>query len=446
MSIPGMSIPIGQRLRQARQARNLTIEQVARATHLRPHHIQAIEEGHSEAFPSPVQLRAFLRVYADYLGLTPETLTADLAGQNVQPSAPSTDAETQNISETSPRTGPAVEPLPPAGQSVTSESLPEERQPPDQTAETVFEDSQAIFRSIGETLRRQRELVSLALEDVAGQIHLRPRALQALEAGNFQALPSPVQARGMLSSYAQFLGLDAEALLLRFAEGLQRQHQERLAASASRQSSPRRPPKRRLPPFLSPDLIGGASVILILFGVVIWGAHRIELLQQSAVLTATLPSVSEVLLDTSAAPVEATASPPEGTLPAVEDTSLPPATAAVEGNVQVVILAMQRVWVRVLVDERVALEGRLLPGQAYPFGGETRIEVLTGNGAAIRIFYNQRDIGLAGSPGEVVDLIFTSEGLLTPTPTVTPTPTTSPTPTITPRPSPTPRSSPTPRP
>jgi cytoskeletal protein RodZ len=50
---------------------------------------------------------------------------------------------------------------------------------------------------------------------------LRKHYLKALEEGDYNALPSSMQGRGMLSNYAKFLGLDEENLLLQFAEGVQ---------------------------------------------------------------------------------------------------------------------------------------------------------------------------------------------------------------------------------
>jgi len=442
-----MSNLLGQRLQQARQARNLTIEQVARATHLRPHHIQAIEEGRLDAFPSPVQARAFLRLYADYLGLVLDELVARSTGEASPPAA--APAAIRAGPETAP---PAPSPRAPdaasAPPSSPDEALVASAAATAPTDRNATAESQAIFRAIGATLRRQRETLSLRLEDVAGQIHLRPQTLHALEAGEFADLPSPVQARGMLQNYAHFLGLDTEALLLRFAEGLQRQHQEQLTARAAPRS--RRAPSRRLPAFLYGDLLGGIFLIFLLIVGAIWGTSRVIQQNRQPALTATLPSVSEILLHSPTATEGEAALPAAGaeTPAAQSEETRPalPATVTVEGRVQVVLVALQRVWVRVVVDGRVAQEGRLLPGQAYPFGGEERIEVLAADGAALQILYNQKDLGVIGSRAQVVNLVFTAGGIQTPTPTVTPTPTASPSPTITPRPSPTARPSATPRP
>jgi cytoskeletal protein RodZ len=67
-----MTDTIGQQLRQAREQRNLTLEQAAQATHIRVHYLEALERGDLSRLPSKAQGRGFLRVYAGYLGLNPE--------------------------------------------------------------------------------------------------------------------------------------------------------------------------------------------------------------------------------------------------------------------------------------------------------------------------------------------------------------------------------------
>ncbi|MCX6065216.1 MAG: hypothetical protein NT121_05615 [Chloroflexi bacterium] len=88
----------------------------------------------------------------------------------------------------------------------------------------------------------------------------------------------------------------------------------------------------------------------------------------------------------------------------------------------------------------------MLPGSALTFDGNERIEVLTGSGAAVQILYNQQDLGLMGSFGEVVNRIYTLNGVETPTPTPSPTPTITPVPSATMKPTFTPRPTSTTRP
>jgi hypothetical protein len=66
---------------------------------------------------------------------------------------------------------------------------------------------------IGEVLQRGRERVGHDLEDVEELTKIRGRYLAALEAGDWEALPSDAYAKGYLRTYAELLGLDADALV-----------------------------------------------------------------------------------------------------------------------------------------------------------------------------------------------------------------------------------------
>ena len=73
---------------------------------------------------------------------------------------------------------------------------------------------------IGDLLREAREARGHSLEDVEKATRIRVKYLEALESGDFGVLPSATQARGFLRNYAQFLGLDAEAVLARYGEAV----------------------------------------------------------------------------------------------------------------------------------------------------------------------------------------------------------------------------------
>ncbi len=93
---------------------------------------------------------------------------------------------------------------------------------------------------------------------------------------------------------------------------------------------------------------------------------------------------------------------------------------------------------RVVVDGKEVFNGRVVPGTAYPFEAVNQIEVLVGSGAAIRIVYNGRDLGLMGGLGQVVNNIYLADSITTPTAQPTPSPTKTPPVSPTPFPSLTP--------
>jgi cytoskeleton protein RodZ len=408
-----MSEAIGQQLRQRREERQLSLEQAAQATHIRLRYLQALEAGEFAALPSEVQARGFLRSYASYLDLNANVLLA-------------------------------------AGQELAPVATPQPEPEPAQTQAALESPASQAFIEIGQKLKSQRELLGFSMEDVERHTHLRIHYLASLEAGDLDGLPSPVQGRGMLNNYAVFLGLDPEPLLLRFADGLQARLAVKQAARAEKQPPSSRPELRkptRLQRTISSELIIGAVLVVFLAASSIWVAIRVFSVRSGQQAAPTAPSIAEVLLATATETLTPSPIPPTLTLPAAvvpenvqpTSTGAPIVVAGTPGSgVQVYVTARHRAWMRVLVDGEVEFEGRILPGSAYAYSGDERVELLTGDGDALQVFFNQQDLGALGQPGEVVNLIFTLDGVQTPTPTVTPSPTTTPrfleTPGVTPTP------------
>ena len=304
--------------------------------------------------------------------------------------------------------------------------------------------SDEIFAEIGRQLRTRREMLSLTYEEIERQTRVRVAFLKAFEQGSIEGLPSTVQSRGILANYAAFIDLDAEAILLRFADGIQARHREqrphwpnRTRAAMTVHSN--LPPLRA---FIASDLLfgGGAAIMLILFAV--WGINRVVAVRAATPARATAPSISDVL---AGAPVPTVAS--EVTLIPAQDTPLvaptvvaqeePPTAIDPSITVQVKLAASERTYMRVLVDDRPMFEGRTEPGKDYYYQAARQIEVLVGNAAALVVTHNGRDLGQLGGYGEVVDQLFTARGVLTPTATLPPTRTPTTTPSLTPPPTPT---------
>ena len=60
---------VAEQLRTAREARNLTILQVAETTKIRTDHIRALEEGNFNVFSAPIYIRGSVKNYATLLKL-----------------------------------------------------------------------------------------------------------------------------------------------------------------------------------------------------------------------------------------------------------------------------------------------------------------------------------------------------------------------------------------
>lgn len=328
-----------------------------------------------------------------------------------------------------------------------------EEEPPSQP----LQPADMIFAEIGLQLRERRELISLTMEEVERHTRLRAVFVKALEDGAFDRLPSPVQTRGMLANYATFLDLDVDAILLRFADALQARRREKYAETPREKIQTQvKPSMPFLRTFIAGDLIFGVAIITILVALAIWGVGRVVSLQEEQA-EPTAPSIVDVLGDDDLLPTASA----EVTFVAVDDPALATAaagevesfvtevgTSEVAANVTVSVFALERVFVRISVDGEIAFEGRMAPGENKVFNAENQVVILTGDGSALRITYNGRDLGLMGGAGEVVSSVYTIAGVVTPTATIPPTPTNTPltTPTFTPTSTPTPTATGTPTP
>jgi hypothetical protein len=94
---------------------------------------------------------------------------------------------------------------------------------------------------------------------------------------------------------------------------------------------------------------------------------------------------------------------------------------------------------KVMVDGNEEFTGRVIPGNVYSYSGNNKITLLTGNAGALQVYYNQQDIGVLGPYGQVAQMEFTLQEMMTPTPQFTPTPTLTPRPTLTAQPTRTPQ-------
>jgi cytoskeleton protein RodZ len=463
---------VGQQLKNKRSERGLTLDQVARVLHIRADYLQALEEDKRKVLPSPVHARGFLRMYAEHLGLSAQPLLDQWDGK--------TSALSFEISELDPA------PIPEAEVEVAEKASFEQEQPPElpseretskelveREAETDEEEtneeepitfksdihspSRSAFIEIGERLRKQRLALNLSIPEIERYIHVRQHYLMALEDGRIGDLPSPVQGRGMLSNYAHFLNLDVEGMLLLFAEGLQSQREERLSPARKRERNELGAPApsgqtkkvpRRL---LSMDLAVSVILIMIILGFALWTAAQVDTLNSNRAGTSTPPSIADVLLSnptntplatTTATPIANLSTLAPGEVGNLTGSATPDvnATVPVVGNqaLQVYVVALQRAYLRITVDNKVVFDARVIPGNAYPFSGNDKIELLTGSAAAIQVFFNQQDLGVLGLVGQVKSYIFTKDGAVTPTPLFTATPTRTTQPTSTSRPSPTP--------
>jgi len=288
-----------------------------------------------------------------------------------------------------------------------------------------------MMEEIGRKLREARERLGLTLGEVERTTRIRVHYLEMLERGEIDSIPSFVQARGFLKNYADFLGLNTAAVLDDFAAVLHGNKKRAQAKPAptpvsrpTKVSRPTRPRVRaRRPSWLSTDLFLAVLGAIGVVAVLIWGGGR---------LMASLRQDSDgggeqVVVESPTATLSnpnPTISPPPEASADILITSTPEPTATapniIVGPSNIIdlrIVGEMRAWLRVTVDGEEAYSGRISAGEMLEFQGQQIIEVNTGNGAGLRVYFNGQDQGLLGQFSEVVTRFWSLEGAMTPTPT-----------------------------
>ena len=283
---------------------------------------------------------------------------------------------------------------------------------------------------IGSQLRAAREAQSLTLEQVFKATRIKQSFLEAIEANQLQALPGPVQARGFVRSYANFLGLDGEHL----ASALDA---DRLPASDVRPLTPppasakpivTPPPANTNKPIIQPPpkpavtqpekstqpsgarpalklptlalnsskptsaaapsggiptwvLIAGAAVLFVL-GVI---------LVVSALSSAGQPS----------APRELNNVPDSIGSLLTTDRAEQAAVPLSDGPVSITLKATEHVWARISLDGQTAFEGMLDPDSVKDWQAADQIIVETGNAAGLTVVH-QGQASVLGKRGQIV--------------------------------------------
>lgn len=417
-----MEVSVGQKLRNARMEKELSLDQVSKELHIRAAYLKALEEENYQVLPSSVQAKGFLKSYADFLNLK-----IDPGQKPVGKELPLQDDSRNGVLQDT------------------------------STTQSIQATSVILFQEIGEELQERREVLGLSRLDIEDHTHIPEHYIEYIETGAFDNFPSPTQARGMLINYINFLSIDPDRLMLKYAEALQSELSVRQASQDENAAKPKfipsiPKPKLKQPPqwirmLFSPDLVLVSILGITIVTMTIWGIGRVNRARTELVPQPTAPSLVEALLPspTSSPTPTATIQPDaNGELLNVdtqpENTAIPFGESEFSTAMQVFIIVRQRTFLEVTIDGEVAYDGRALPGASLVFYGQESIELLTGNAGALQVYFNDQDQGVLGISGEVKKVIYTQNGIFVPT--ALPTATLSPEQLITPSPTSTPNDNP----
>ena len=271
---------------------------------------------------------------------------------------------------------------------------------------------------VGSQLRVAREAQGLTIAQVFKATRIKPVYLEALEANRISALPGPVQARGFVRSYANFLGLNGETLASTLdalgpvtptAPPPVVKPSAPVAVKpltpAPDRSVPRSARAIELPPIprislggnrdTAPASPGGVPTSMLIIGAIV-------LFVIGAILILSA-------LTGGARPLPA----PDSNEPLSGETrvaDVPSVVAqAAAAPVSLTLTASEHVWLRIIRDGQTAFEGLMKPDETRDWVAVDQLIVETGNAAALNVNARARS-GVLGERGQIIARAWSRSG------------------------------------
>lgn len=257
--------------------------------------------------------------------------------------------------------------------------------------------------SPGRMLAEARERAGLSVDEVARQLRLAPRQVEALESDDHAKLPGNTFVRGFLRNYAKLLQIDPEPLLAGSQE-MQAQTQDQLIVVPS--SSVEFGGKQRLLPFSdrphkSWPKFAAAIIVAALF--LSWGVFELIQRQQQPPHSEPVKSVGETALSLPLPQPQEEIKLPALPEPATKQETQPAQTpapiseAAVDTGGQLLSFVFDEdAWVEVKDKNGKIVFHQLNPkGSQQSVRGTPPFSLTVGNAAHVRLSYNGKPVDLA---------------------------------------------------
>jgi cytoskeletal protein RodZ len=287
--------------------------------------------------------------------------------------------------------------------------------------------------SIGEILRRERLKRNLDLGQIAQELKIAPRFLEAIEAGQLDKLPGGIFTKSFTLQYARLLGLDEEKIAGELQRTLDPPPEFPAAVEAPNPAdSAIRVPRVEEWESVgesrfrwSSSLSAAALVVVVmllcsgLYALYAWWqrAHRPVAAHQSppiaAVQQAPPPQVQPSTAPTGTQPSSGAPAPAPSTeqpAPPVAPPPLPVAGAHPNAPVRVELTADEPVWVLVRSDGKYFFSGTLGAKESRAFEATSTVLLRLGNAGGVTITLNGKPVGPVGPKGQVRTVQFTSGG------------------------------------
>ncbi len=232
--------------------------------------------------------------------------------------------------------------------------------------------------SVGQELKRERELRGISLKEIADSTKISLRLLRALEEDRLEILPGKFFIKGIIRAYAKYLGLEEEAVLNMYYEDSLLQER---AMETERNKRARRfmfPKDARKTIQYSLIFI---FILLILFAVYYFFPRE----EESAPIRekTTTPIIQQE--ETIALP----------TPPPLEES-----TPEIEG-LNIEISFVEKTWIQVYADGALQVDGIKNPGEKVEIRASEELLLNLGNAGGVIYNLNNKKGKLFGPSGSV---------------------------------------------
>lgn len=234
-------------------------------------------------------------------------------------------------------------------------------------------------------LKKRRTELGKSIDEVANLTKIKKSYIQALEEGNFEQLPLEVYTRAYIKTYSELLGLDSTKFIEKYESYLHSRKSasnmkdEFIRAKKEDLSYRDSPSKRNYPRWLVTAVIS-ISVFLLVF-LISFLDHRKNEIPPPPPITSTKVQSNESLHST------------------IEDKS-----QQKQADLFLKIEATDKVWMRIIIDDREKREFLLNSGQTVNLEARKSFKLHIGNAGGVKVYFNNQDVGSLGELGQVVYL------------------------------------------
>jgi cytoskeletal protein RodZ len=247
--------------------------------------------------------------------------------------------------------------------------------------------------SLGQELKRERELRGISLQEIADSTRINLRFLQAIEEDKLDIIPGHFFIRAILRSYAKSIGIDENQVLNKYQEIYTFEEQLQYGESPER-PKPRRRPVSQL---FNRKIVRWAALAAAIFGILLIFVYILFLTPEKKP-----PVTAESAQPAAQVDVPKPSPPPEPEHPAEEVKGL-----------HLEMTFIEETWLHVYADGQSVWDGVKGMGERLEVRAEREVRLNVGNAAGPDLTINGQKAKPFGPRGAVrLDILITLENYL----------------------------------